>query len=119
MRVLFFPSHTKIQCTQQHNSTREHVPCLQTLAGSPQSRLGLQSPAEGGQAGGTPQLVSQAHLVFAQPLEELNPSDTEQEKVPPTIHRPAQQFRLSKESHLFTCSGTYRVYSLPAGFDVL
>ena len=51
------------------------------LAGVPQSRQGLQSPAEGGQAGVTPQLESQDRLVFAQPLEELDPSDTEQEKV--------------------------------------
>lgn len=56
-------------------------PCLQMLAGVPQSRQGLQSPAEGGQAGVTPQLESQDRLVFAQPLEELDPSDTEQEKV--------------------------------------
>ena len=51
------------------------------MAGLPQSRPGLQSPAEGGQAGGIPKLKSQERLVFAQPLEELDPSDTEQEKV--------------------------------------
>lgn len=78
------------------------MPCLQTQTGLPQSRLGLQSPTEGGQAGGTPQLVSQAHLVFAQPLEELNPSDTEQEKVRPTIH-------------LFACPETAREYTFLAG----
>lgn len=49
----------------------------------PQTGHGLQSPSpmEGGQVEAAPQLVSQAHLVFAQPLEELDPSDTEQEKV--------------------------------------
>ena len=68
--------------------------------GLPQPQRGLQSPSpspspspmEGAQdeAAPPPQLVSQAHLVFAQPLEELDPSDTEQEKVCLTLRRPPE-----------------------------
>ncbi|KAL3155881.1 hypothetical protein ABBQ32_012881 [Trebouxia sp. C0010 RCD-2024] len=58
----------------------------QMQGGLPQPQRGLQSPSpspspmEGVEAEAPPQLVSQAHLVFAQPLDELDPSDTEQEK---------------------------------------
>ena len=75
-----------MMCIQSGHWYHEDNHCLQALAGLPQSRQGLQSPAEGGQAGGEPQLKSQDRLVFAQPMEELDPSDTEQEKVQSIFH---------------------------------
>lgn len=55
--------------------------------GAVQSAAAWPVPDLGDQHAASPQqLVSQADLVFAQPLEELDPSDTEQEKVLTSVH---------------------------------
>ena len=52
---------------------------------SMQDRDESDSPGQGNGAAEAPKPLSQSHLVFAQPLEELDPSDTEQEKVRHTL----------------------------------